>query len=793
MFPPPVSSAAPLPVIGWAEVLGFRQQRQPAFFSQVRQVQMETLNRHVPFNVALLACNLAAVLLTFGHRVSPWALAPWLGLMGGLTLMWVGRNLLMRRGRLPARSALRTLWQIVGEVALFSLAWAGIAALLMPQLPGSGQALLVTEMLLVLGGTGFACAVTPMAALAACLLIGGGVIVAVPFESPLHSVILWLAVASYAMLIARGAIVTTRAMMLRLAAQGQAAEQGEVVRLLLNEFEANGSDWLLEVDARARLTHVTARLADVACRPREQLLGQPLLDLLDRDAAPAAVAALRGAWAARRNFRDMAVPVRVAGELRWWSLSGTAKYAADGSFAGYRGVGRDVTEARRSQERIAQLARFDPLTGLANRALFREMLDDAVARANRTARPCALLFVDLDRFKAVNDSLGHDAGDQLLVQVAQRLQQAVRGAATIARLGGDEFAVLLPDASDGRADRVAARILRDMARPFPLSGQQVTAGASIGLALAPDDADQPDRLLKAADLALYQAKANGRGQSLRFAPAMQSQAEERRALEADLARALDRGELALAFQPVVDAGNEHVVGFEALLRWQHPVKGMVPPLDFIPLAEETGLIVPIGAWVIDQALAAAASWPDHVHIAVNLSPAQMEDAGLVPLVAAALARHGVAAERLELEITERLFMADTPAITAALAGLRALGVSFALDDFGTGYSSLGYLHKAAFSRIKIDRGFVQRANDSGSEAHAIIQAIVALAQSLDMETTAEGTETRDEFETIRTLGCGQVQGYLFGKPMPLADASALVRPKRAAARTLASPRLVRVV
>jgi diguanylate cyclase (GGDEF)-like protein len=768
MFPLPAAMEATPEAISWAQVMGLAQGRHKAFFARVRQVQVETLNRHVPFNVALLVCNLAAVLLLLGPAAPVPALAPWLGLMAGLACLWMARNLLMRQGKMRDRSRPATLWQITGEVALFSLAWAGIAAALMPELSGSGQALLVTEMLLVLGGTGFACAVTPAATLTASLFLGVGVMVAVPLESPLHSPILWLAVASYALLIGRGSIVSTRSLMGRLAAQFQVSEQSEVVRLLLNEFEANGSDWLLETDADARLTHVTARFADMARRPRADLLGLPMLELIDSRAAPAAVAGLRGAWAARRSFRDMAVPVLIEGERRWWSLSGTPKHDAAGNFTGYRGVGRDVTEARRSQERIAQLARFDPLTGLANRALFREMLDDAVARANRTGRPCGLLFIDLDRFKAVNDSLGHDAGDQLLVAVAGRLQHAVRGAATIARLGGDEFAVLIADASDGRADRVAARISRELAKPFGIAGQTVQSGASIGYALAPQDALQPDKLLKAADLALYQVKANGRGTALRFDTAMQFRADERRSLEADLAQALPRGELTLAFQPVVDAGDERVVGFEALLRWQHPERGPVPPLDFIPLAEETGLIVPIGAWVIDQALAAAANWPEHMRIAVNLSPAQMQDEGLVPMVAAALARHGVAADRLELEITERLFMADTPAITAALAGLRGLGVSFALDDFGTGYSSLGYLHKAAFSRIKIDRSFVQRASDTGSEAHAIIQTMVALAQSLDMDTTAEGTETRAEFETIRTLGCGQVQGYLFGRPMPLA-------------------------
>jgi diguanylate cyclase (GGDEF)-like protein len=528
---------------------------------------------------------------------------------------------------------------------------------------------------------------------------------------------------------------------------------------------------------------VTQRFADVARRSRGDLMGQRLVDMLETDHADAAVAALAGAIAGRRPFRDLAVPVNLGGEIRWWTLSGTPKQDATGAFTGFRGVGRDVTEVRRGQERIAQLARFDPLTGLANRALLREALDGAVADAQRSGRPCALLMVDLDRFKAVNDALGHDAGDALLRAVAGRLVSAVRGGATIARLGGDEFAIVLPDAGQDRAARVAKRIVKALAEPFRLDLGVVQVGASVGHAEAPGDADTAEALMKCADLALYQVKGEGRGAACRFAPEIRARVDGRRALETDLGGALERGELALAFQPVVAASDEHVTGFEALLRWRHPEHGLIPPAQFIPIAEENGLIVPIGQWVIDTACAWAARWPAHIRVAVNLSPAQMEDATLVSHVAAALARNGLEPERLELEITESLFMADRPAVAATLAGLRGLGISFALDDFGTGYSSLGYLHKAAFSRIKIDRSFVQRATNEDGEASHIIRAIVRMAGALDMATTAEGTETRAEFEAIRKLGCQQVQGYLFGKPMPPEEATALAnQPGRARSR-----------
>ncbi|WP_310496877.1 EAL domain-containing protein [Sandarakinorhabdus sp.] len=763
--------------LGWLQVLGLGQSND-SFFAQVRGAQTALLNRHVPFNVPLLGLNVGAVLWAFGDAAPAGSLAPWLTGIAGLATLWVARNIIGRRRAPSAETSQGAFWQITAEVAAFALFWTGIVAALLPGLGTTDQALLILETMLLLGGTGFCTAVMPVAAILAALIIGVGSLIAVPAESALAGPMVSLAVGTYALLIARGALVTSYTMMDRMRSQIELGEQGEIVRLLLNEFEANGSDWLLETDPKGYLTHVTSRFADVARQPRAALLGRPLVDLVEGVAAPAALAALIGAVSGRRAFRDLAVPVKIEGEIRWWSLSGTPKNDPMGQFTGFRGVGRDVTEVRQGQERIAQLARFDPLTGLANRALFRETLEDAVSRAVRTRHDIALLFVDLDRFKMVNDSHGHDAGDQLLRMVGERLQSAVRGAATIARLGGDEFAILLADAQGDRAEKVAARIVRVLAQPFTLDtghgNVHVQVGASVGYAMSPVDAATPQQLLKCADLALYEVKSAGRGAACRFHGAILSRAEDRRSLERDLAHAEGRGELVLAFQPVVEASDERIVGFEALLRWNHPERGIIPPLDFIPIAEETGLIIPIGRWVIDNACAWAIRWPEHIRIAVNVSPAQMGDTGLVDFVAATLARHGLAPERLELEITEHLFLADRADITATLAGLRALGVTFAIDDFGTGYSGLGYLHKAAFSRIKIDRSFVTRAAEPGSDAKAIIQAIVRLAGSLDMATTAEGTETRAEFEVIRGLGCGQVLGYLFGKPMPPEEATALV-------------------
>ncbi|MEI6485581.1 MAG: EAL domain-containing protein [Sphingomonadales bacterium] len=777
MLRPPVQMVRDL---GWRQVMGFGQ-AESGFWAEVRGRQLEQLSRNVPFNLSVLTVNLVAMLAMFGPSVPFLALAPWLTGIAGLLALWS-----LRVVRRPAQAGKRLAthaeyWRVTAEIAGLALFWGGLMLALVPAQPAHGQAMLLLFSMLFMGAVSNAAATMPVATALVLVQIAGVMLAALPPGAPLEHPLVTMGMASFVLVKQRATLVTTYHTMARLKSEADLSEQGEVVRLLLNEYEANGSDWLLELDGRGCLTHVTPRFADVARRPRADLIGQPLLALLDPVQGGASAAALAHALTRAEPFRDLVVPVPLGRDLRWWALSGTPKQDMAGNFTGFRGVGRDVTDVRRSQERIAQLARFDPLTGLANRSLFRETLDEVVERACLSGRPAALLFVDLDRFKAVNDCFGHGAGDLLLRQVAQRLQGLARAllkdGATIARLGGDEFAILLPDAGGDRARILADRVVADMARPFPLAeaggAGAAVVGASVGWALVPHDAMTPEALLKCADLALYRVKEQGRGAALRYAPEMAAAVEERRKLEADLAEALGRNQLRLLFQPVVDSEDERITAFEALLRWDHPELGMVSPLDFIPLAEETGLIVPIGAWVIDQALAWATRWPAHVKVAVNLSAVQVEP-GLPDLIAGALARHGVPAERLELEITESLFLADKPPVIDVLAQLTAMGVSFALDDFGTGYSALGTLNKASFSRIKIDRSFVARAAAMGDEASAIIQAIVRMAASLDMQTTAEGTETRAAFELCRDLGCTQVQGYLFGRPMPPEDATALV-------------------
>jgi len=432
----------------------------------------------------------------------------------------------------------------------------------------------------------------------------------------------------------------------------------------------------------------------------------------------------------------------------------------------------DITERRRAESQIAHMAMHDALTDLPNRVMLRRSLEQALARVKR-GEIVALHYIDLDHFKAVNDTLGHLVGDELLKEVADRLRGCVREIDTVARLGGDEFAVIetaLPQSKD--AALLAQRLKDAVKAPYVIDGNQVIIDASIGIALAPADGVTVEELLKNADLAAYAAKAGGRGTYRFFEADMDRRIKERRSMELDLRTALRQGEFRLYYQPIVNLQTGDITSFEALIRWQHPVRGLVAPLEFISLAEELGLIVPIGEWVINRACADAATWADHIKVAVNLSPLQLINKGLVEVVTDALARTGLPAGRLEFEITETVLMQNTEVTLATLHQLRALGIHFSMDDFGTGYSSLSYLRSFPFNKIKIDRSFVRDISDQNSSL-AIIKGVTSLAASLNMITTIEGVETAEQLDYVRPLGCAEIQGYLFSPPKSLEEISRL--------------------
>ncbi len=562
-------------------------------------------------------------------------------------------------------------------------------------------------------------------------------------------------------------------------AEAATGEKDEVVSLLLREFEENEADWLWEIDTARRLRSVSPRFAFALGRTQTEIDGKPLLEMIagrnwENGQFPPSLHDLAERLKNRENFSNILVEVSIRGEERWWELSGTPMRDEQGKFSGFRGVGSDVTEQRKSSEKIAYLARYDTLTQLPNRLQLTEALGDALRYSAQWRTRCALLMVDLDRFKSVNDSLGHLTGDKLLAQVSSRLQSLMGDSQMCGRLGGDEFAVVIRDVGkSGQVHELARRVIDRLSEPYQVDHHTLYVGASVGSAEGPRDGKSVKELMRNADLALYRAKDAGGGEHFRFEASLHAVAEERRQLEVSLRTALGRDEMVLHYQPVVDARSENVVSFEALVRWNSKEHGFVSPGKFIPLAEDTRLIVPIGKWVMRKACQEARQWPDHVKVNVNVSPEQLLEPDFHAEVVEALAVSGLRPDRLEIEVTESIFLRDVSVARNALEQVMALGCSVALDDFGTGYSSLGYIRKLRFSTIKVDRTFVQGAAQGSAESLAIINAVVAMAKSLDMTTTAEGVETNEEAELIRNLGCDKIQGFYFGRPMTADDARSL--------------------
>ena len=549
----------------------------------------------------------------------------------------------------------------------------------------------------------------------------------------------------------------------RLAVEWQAKKALNFV----DEFENSGRGWFWETDPLGTLSYVSQQLAEDFHSDPEALLGRQFTDLLSVDHASESSEerkTLGFHLSARFPFSDVVVRPASDEDVHW-SLSGNPIFDERGRFLGFRGIGTDLTEQRKSEREISRLARFDSLTGLPNRAMMRQTLDEALRNASIRQKGCTLFMIDLDRFKNVNDTLGHPIGDALLRQVADRLKSVMGNHGQVGRLGGDEFQAVLPGTVDiGLLESLARTLIEQVSRPYQIEGHKVTIGASVGIAIGDPGRASADALVRNADLALYAAKAAGRGKHCFYEAAMHSEAAERQLLENDLRQAIERGELAVHYQPIVRTAGEEISGFEALCRWQHPTRGPISPAKFIPLAEEAGLIGKIGEWVLRTSLEEAARWPDHVLVAVNLSPLQFNDPHVIEMVAKHLADTGVSPERLELEITEGVFLAEGDSTDETFAKLKKIGVRLSLDDFGTGYSSLGYLKKAPFDKIKIDQSFVRGAASATNRNAAIIRAIVTLAETLGMDSCAEGVETHDDLQLIRELGVSMVQGYIFGKP-----------------------------
>jgi len=542
---------------------------------------------------------------------------------------------------------------------------------------------------------------------------------------------------------------------------------------LLRDYEDSGLGWFWSSDETGQITYISNCIAEHLGCDRSAIIGQPIqtLFVLERDEDDLVERTLPLILSARKTFSDLHVRAALEGREIWWSISGRPQFSADGTFLGYRGNGSDITATRQSQRDASRLALYDSLTGLANRHRMGKRLDTTLLAYQSAKRSCAIMMMDLDRFKAVNDTLGHPAGDELLKQVAQRLQRIVtEKGCEIGRLGGDEFQIMLPDIDDrGRLGEIAKTIITMVSQPYQIEGSRCVIGASVGIAIAPYDGINSEELVRSADLALYAAKGGGRGQFRFYSSDLHSEAERRRQIEEDLRDALNSDQMRVAYQPIVDTKTNKVVTVEAFTRWEHPELGDVSPGIFIPIAEEANLIGALGDWILKQACREAATWPGGIKIAVNVSAAQFSNPGFASTVAQALAHSELPPERLELDLTESIFLGDEAATKDMFNQLKLLGVRLALDDFGTGYSSLSYLQHAPFDKIKIDKSFIRGVTQPGSRNAAIISSIVSLAAALNMDTTAEGIEAHDELNAMRKLGVGQIQGYIYAMPVGAED------------------------
>ncbi len=748
------------------ESLGVASQAADEGSSPLRDAQLIARGQFAPFFA--IANSVAAVMMAmilYGHvpasYLGGWAVAVIVTNLGAMQLArtqavtHVGRS-----GRkLPK-------WQMVGDIVVRAFVWLSLPVISFSSLEPSNQVVAAT-LIAGLGIAALGLVVVPAcvtawmaiftAGLSYSLLVGRGQL---PFDNIL-AVLFTLGVAIV------GVLTVARWAFGQLKTNADFGSQSESASLLLQEYEQRGVGWLWQVDSENRVTYISSRMTALLGRPASALLGHSLPSLLGGHAE------LGKVLLEKQPFSNLEMELQSARGPRWISIAGDPIIDTAGRFGGFRGVGSDITEIRHTQERLTHLANMDVLSGLPNRGRVRQLLGEALRQATVSNVPCAIMFLDLDGFKPVNDTFGHPKGDAILQAVAKRLCDQVGPDGHVGRMGGDEFAIVVTDAqSRQKVEQLAERIIGSIKEPYMIDQTEIRIGVSIGCAFGPIDGATVDDLILKADLALYEAKGAGRGCAKYFSSELQTEQDDRVRLETDLRAAISAGQFHLMYQPLVNAKTQKLVGFEALLRWNHPQRGFVPPNVFIPVAEESGLMPVIGDWVIDEACRVAASWPEPITVALNISPKQILPA-LPNVVSRALGRYKLPANRIELEVTEGVFLGDNGATLDVLKRLRALGLGIALDDFGTGYSSIGYLNKAVFHKLKIDGSFVREAG-SRQENVAIIQSIVQLAKSFRMSVTAEGVETAEDFERMRDLGCDTIQGYLFGRPLSYERANQMV-------------------
>jgi diguanylate cyclase (GGDEF)-like protein len=752
---------------------------------RIRAAKIGSVVQLVPLTMTINFLNAIIVSYVFWDAAPHSFLLPWTALifMAAATSIWSWNR---SRRKPPTKASVRAVNRLSLHAGVLGLIWGVAPVVLFHEADVMRQLVLSCLIAGMISGGAFCLSPVRTAGLAyTWAIVAGSEVGLLLADHPLFRPIALLLML-YAVFISYHISARNRLFVQHLRTQLKLEAQGDLITLLLNDFQENASDWLWEADASGSLTHVSDRFAEAAKKTPEAMDGVGFGALIggEFEFHPPQLVEIINHMTWRTPFRDIVVPYYAGEEQHFWLLSGKPAFDNAGKFIGYHGVGADITEKRQAEERITHLAYGDPLTGLPNRMAFCEQVDRVLATAREKGQQAALLSLDLDQFKSINDTLGHTVGDALLASVGKRIRACARDRDIVARLGGDEFAILqINPALPYDTMMLAHQIIEAFKEPFKLDQVELTisTSTSIGIAIVPADGWKIDSLLKKADMALYASKAEGAGSYRFFEAEMEVGAHRRRAIEDGLRSALKNGEMQVAYQSLVDLRSWSLAGCEALARWKSPEWGFVSPAEFIPVAEACGMIDEIGEWVLREAVKEALRWPDDTVVAVNLSPAQFKNQKLLSTVVAVLAESGLPAHRLELEVTETIFVDCGDGPLQMLQNLRTLGVRTSLDDFGTGYSSLSYLRRFPFDKIKIDKSFIDDVT-ARDESLAIIRAIVALANALGMSTTAEGVESTAQVARLRDAGCTQIQGYVFSPPRSAADILEMFAPRLAAKR-----------
>jgi len=739
---------------------------------RLRAAQMSAISNTTPLMmIAKVLCGFF-VYLSFYNTSAGALLNYWFAAM--LILAGLGfSHAYQSKKRGKIKTASTNAYRKASQAALFSgILWAMIPILLYPNISENERVIIVAVMSGLMGGGALSLYAVPSAMFTWLAIFTLGSVIALFYTWTSSSFTVLSLLVVYSVSLMRAGYTLSETLANNIISSFKLSHQSETISLLLKDFSENAKDWLWEMNATGQIIRgneeffQSLNVSFTSIAPGDyqanatgddfQVLNMRSLDNL------------RKFYNEAVSFSDVVISSSGTNGSKWVNLSGKPLYNENNDFIGFRGVAADITEKKHTEERIAYLAHNDALTGLVNRANFSIAMQEKLEDKNNN-KQWSIFYLDLDGFKAVNDTYGHAMGDKLLGEVAKTLKKIVSDRDIVARLGGDEFAILCNSAGTVQSvSTLAESILSALCKSFVIEGVNLDIGVSIGITLRNRDGSDAHTLMNNADLALYRAKAEGRGTFRLYEHQMDEIVKERRNLETDLKNALKNGELSLAYQPLIASREARTVSFEALARWTHPQRGQVSPADFIPIAESMGIIGEIGDWVLHEACAEAANWPEHISVAVNLSPHQFQSNQIVKTVTDALARSGLHPSKLELEITEGLFMENTQEVMYSLRELKGMGISISLDDFGTGYSSLSYLLKFPFDKLKIDRSLIISL-DTDPNAKNVLEAITKLASVMNLTVTAEGIETLDQVRVMLSMHCTHFQGFLFGQPLPKAD------------------------